>query len=250
MFTGIVEEMGRVVRCEKLSTMELWDGSTGTGWLLAISGEKMMEGVYIGCSVAVNGVCLTVTRFDSELKICEFNFTLETAKRTNLPDLQAGDYVNLERAASSDSRNSGHMVQGHVDGTGRVISLKKEGAMLWVRIGLSKDCNEDLLRYIVEKGYVALDGASLTVCEVNRKGMWFSVMLVPHTQKHIVMAKRTEGDAVNVEVDVIAKYVERSVGTERIERAERRANLAAGGVVGMFGLGVLAFIFLSSRRHP
>jgi riboflavin synthase len=157
----------------------------------------------IGDSIAVNGVCLTVERFDAR------SFTSgvmpETLRRTNLGALGVGDRVNLERSLPATGRVGGHFVQGHVDGTGTVLERTPDGAALIVKIALPPR----LARYVVEKGYVSVDGASLTVVEATPE--WFSVSLVSHTQDHTTLASKTPAEPVNLEVDIIAKYVERLV---------------------------------------
>ena len=220
MFTGIVEEIGRVVSLTKSPAIALWDGSTGEGWVLVISCALALEGAYLGCSIAVNGTCLTATALGPG------TFTVgcapETMRLTNLIDLVEGAPVNLERSARADGRNSGHYVQGHVDGTGRVAATWVEGDSLWVRVAAPAP----LLRYIVPKGYIACDGASLTVCEVvpaaaaaagegggggagEGEGS-FTFMLIAYTQKHIIMPLKAVGDRVNLEVDVQGKLAERA----------------------------------------
>lgn len=191
MFTGIIEEVGtvRVVR----------SGSATAG--LEIAATVVTEGTRIGESIAVNGVCLTVTA------VSRTGFTAgvmpETLRRSNLGACTHGTRVNLERSVAYGGRVGGHQVQGHVDGTGGVISRRGEGQALVVGIGAPPS----LLRYVVEKGCVAVDGASLTVVGVDDRG--FAVSLVHHTQDHSTLAALPVGAAVNLEVDVIAKYVER-----------------------------------------
>lgn len=193
MFTGIVEEMGTV---EQLAQID-------DGWALTINAGVALEGVRLGDSIAVNGTCLTVTQFDHE------RFTVgcspETLRRTNLGDLAAGDRVNLERSLAADGRIGGHFVQGHVDGTGVVRDFRPEGDSLWVTV----EASPDLLRYIVPKGYIAVDGTSLTVVDVFEDR--FTFMLVAYTQQQIVLPHRQPGDRVNIEVDVVGKYVEKFV---------------------------------------
>ena len=213
MFTGIVEEIGHVVSLTKSASITLWDGSTGEGWVLVVSCKLALEGAYLGCSIAVNGTCLTATALSAD------TFTVgcapETMRLTNLVDLRAGAPVNLERSARADGRNSGHYVQGHVDGTGRVAATWVEGDSLWVRVAAPAP----LLRYIVPKGYIACDGASLTVCEVAQGGSGeggeegegsFTFMLIAYTQKHIITPLKAVGDRVNLEVDVQGKLAERA----------------------------------------
>jgi riboflavin synthase len=192
--------------------LDLWDGTRGPGVVLTVSCSLALEGAYVGCSIAVNGVCLTAT----SLSATSFtvNCAPETLRVTSLGGLRVGEVVNLERGARADARNSGHYVQGHVDGTGVVAAFWQEGDSLWVRIA----ADEALLRYIVPKGFIAVDGTSLTVCEVVRPagggggGGSFTLMLIAHTQRHIVLPRKAVGARVNLEVDVVGKLVERSAG--------------------------------------
>lgn len=206
VFSGIVEQMG-TVKGVQLKEMVLWSGDTGKGMELTITDAgTVLSDAYEGCSIAVNGVCLTVVTFTPD------TFTVgvapESIRRTNLGALSAGHKVNLERSLPADGRNSGHMVQGHVDETGEILSKTVEGDSLWVKVKASPA----ILPYIVEKGYIAVDGTSLTVCEVDRTEGWFTFMLIAYTQKHIIVPHKGVGDRVNLEVDVLAKYVERSMG--------------------------------------
>jgi riboflavin synthase len=225
VFTGIVEEMGEVVSLEKHSSMTLWDGSIGEGWILKVAADVTYskESMYEGVSIAVNGTCLTATSYDIEstIKTCDFGLSPETLRRTNLHLLKKGDPVNMERSMKGSSRNSGHFVQGHVDGVGTVIKKWVEGDSLWIRVSTTPD----IMKYIVTKGYIAVDGTSLTVCEVNNKEHWFTFMLVEYTQKHIIVPlKKDDGSGiVNLEVDVLGKYVERSM-TDVLQRLESVEN--------------------------
>ena len=163
VFSGIVEEMGTVVSLQTDKEMLLWDGTTGEGTELIVDGPVASDGAYVGCSIAVNGVCLTATRINIDDQP-KFSLTLapETLRRTNLGALKENDKVNLERSLAADGRNSGHYVQGHVDTTGKVLKKTLEGDSLWVEIEVN---DPDLLACIVPKGYVAVDGTSLTVCD-------------------------------------------------------------------------------------
>jgi len=191
MFTGIVEEMGNVRSCR----------STGNGFDLSIDCSRVLEGTQLGDSIAVNGVCLTVTKMSST------NFTAglapETRHRTNLDSLLPGVAVNLERSVTPTTRMGGHFVQGHVDCVGTLASISRDKDALWLRI----DAPKSVMRYIVSKGYITLDGTSLTVVDVE--DTWFSVTLVAYTQQHIILPRKSPGDQVNIEVDVLGKYVER-----------------------------------------
>merc|ERR1712195_409485 len=152
------------------------------------------------------------------------NMAPETLRCTNLGKLAEGDAVNLERAIAADGRNSGHNVQGHVDATGSIKAFEREGESLWVTI----EANADVLQYIVPKGYIAVDGTSLTVCTVDREAGWFNLMLIAHTQTKIVLPQRKVGDLVNLEVDVLAKYAQSSMQqlTARIEQLEAVTSIS------------------------
>lgn len=191
MFTGIVEEMGTV--------RSIAGGSRSA--VLTVRASKVLEGSQVGDSIAVNGVCLTVTALGSG----EFSADVmpETLRRSSLGSLQRGSQVNLERAMAADGRFGGHIVSGHIDGTGTVAGMKKEGHAVWVTI----DAPQKILKYIVEKGSIAIDGISLTVAQVTENS--FSVSLIPHTGAQTTLLQRTPGEAVNLENDVIGKYVER-----------------------------------------
>ncbi len=218
VFSGIVEEMGSVASLRENAQMTMWDGSTSQGYELTVGASEVLGGAYLGCSIAVNGVCLTVTEFDHE------SFTVglapETVRRTNLAELESGAAVNLERALAADGRNSGHYVQGHVDGVGIIEEMRADGEALWVRVRPPAE----LMAYIVPKGFIAVDGTSLTVCESNAVEGWFDFMLVSYTQSKIILPKKAVGAKVNLEVDVMGKYVERAMGAtaSRLEQLEAR----------------------------
>jgi riboflavin synthase len=185
VFTGIIEEVGRVV-------------SARSGRLV-IAASEIMPGVKRGVSIAVNGVCLTVTNFDHSSFSVEV--MPETLKRTNLGLLHAGDGVNLERPLPLGGRLGGHLVQGHVDDTGRVTSVTQEDGAMLVRF----EAPPEVMYYVVEKGFIAVDGVSLTI--VTKDTSSFQVSVVDYTLKHTNLGSRRVGDLVNLEVDIIAKYV-------------------------------------------
>jgi riboflavin synthase len=162
VFSGIVDEQGTVVSWSEVSDLKMWDGTVGKGWKLVIKCKIALDGAYDGASIAVNGVCLTVTKFDADT--FEVGVAPETLRRTNIGDVKPGSKVNLERSMTAEGRNSGHYVQGHVDGTGTIKKFRREGDSLWVTIG---DIPTDVMKYIVEKGYISADGTSLTICEVS-----------------------------------------------------------------------------------
>jgi riboflavin synthase len=199
MFTGIVETLGRVVAVEDL----------GTAARLTVEAPDVAAGLGEGDSVAVNGVCLTVVTHDAA------GFTadvmLETLRRSGLGGLTPGAGVNLERAMPADGRFGGHVVQGHVDGTGTVRERRPDEHWTVVRVALP----EGLARYVVEKGSITVDGVSLTVSALGPD--WFEVSLIPTTLERTTLGAAPVGSLVNLEVDVIAKYVERllAAGTER-----------------------------------
>lgn len=171
------------------------------GWHLTVRGPVAADGAREGDSIAVNGVCLTVTRHEGER--LTFGLAPETLARTNLGDLEPGAGVNLERSLPADGRIGGHFVQGHVDGTGVLAERTPDGDSLRIAV----QAEPPLLRYLVPKGYVAVDGTSLTVIDVRADR--FTFMLVAYTQQHIVLPSRQIGARVNLEVDVLAKYAEK-----------------------------------------
>jgi riboflavin synthase len=222
MFTGIVEEMGTVVSLVDRGDMTLWDGTTGSGTELAVHGKTMMEGAYLGCSICVSGVCLTATELDFEKNIFKVGLAPETLRRTYFRDLKAGDAVNLERASEIGGRNSGHFVQGHVDGTGEIIDRWTDEDSLFIKVRTEPDT----MKFIVPKGFIAIDGTSLTVCEVDTKENWFTFMLVGYTQKKIILPAKQVGNFVNLEVDVLGKYSENALASilPRLEALEAKVE--------------------------
>jgi riboflavin synthase len=186
MFTGIVEEVGKVI-------------TAGKGKLVFSAG-KVTNGLELGDSVAVNGVCLTVTSKTAD----SFSIDVmpETSERSNIELLKAGDRVNLERALSFGGRMGGHLVQGHIDNTGTIASMQWQGKAMIIVV----EAPPSVMHYIVEKGFIAVDGISLTV--VSRDRISFRVSVVDFTRRNTVLVDRKPGDKVNLEVDIIAKYVE------------------------------------------
>lgn len=191
MFTGIIEELGRI------QSVTL----AGNSGRIAVKARKVLEGTKIGDSIAVNGVCLTVISIQRDGFVADV--MAETVRRSNLGQLRMGDRVNLERAMAADGRFGGHMVSGHIDGTGAITGYKKEENAVWVTV----ETEPEILRLIVEKGSVAIDGISLTVAKVTRTA--FQVSVIPHTGEETTLLKGRPGDKVNLENDLIAKYVER-----------------------------------------
>lgn len=194
MFTGIIEEIGRVRALRR----------GARSFTLEIEARKVLEGTQVGDSIATNGVCLTVTRMG------EGGFAAdvmpETVERTALKRLQPGSPVNLERALTLSSRLGGHLVAGHVDATGRIASRREDDTALWLEV----EAEPAVLRYVVEKGSIAIDGVSLTVARVGERS--FSVSLIPHTQGVTTLHERRVGDRVNLENDMLVKYVEKLMG--------------------------------------
>ena len=197
MFTGLIAELGTVERMAEDST----------GCRLTICARKILLGVKIGDSIAVNGVCLTVAHLQGG------SFTAdvmpETVRRTTLRLLQPGDRVNLEKALRPTDGLEGHIVQGHVEGVGAIQEIVPEGNALVYRI----QTPGELLPYIVEKGSIAVDGISLTVTEADDSG--FGVSLIPHTAKMTTLGYKSVGDPVNLETDVLARYVEKLLGSSK-----------------------------------
>ena len=206
MFTGIIEECGRV----KSLTIS---GSSGK---IIIGAFKTLEGTNIGDSIAVNGVCLTVTDIGRN----EFTADImaETARRSSLSKLKPGESVNLERAMYANGRFGGHIVSGHIDGTGTIVSKIEEENAVWVQISTSSA----ILRLIVEKGSIAIDGISLTVAKVSESD--FSVSIIPHTAKETTLLNKKSGDIVNLENDIIGKYVERLIDFKAADENEHRSG--------------------------
>ena len=209
MFTGIVEEIGTVERID-----------AGGRAPLTIRCTTVREGTRLGDSIAVNGVCLTV----ADISAHAFRADVQpvTLRLSNLGGLRAGDPVNLERSLAVGQRMGGHYVQGHVDGVGRVVSVTGEGASVVIRIAASTE----LTNYVVERGYVAIDGASLTVARLLPQG--FDVSLVYHTQQAITLPSKRPGSPVNIETDVYGKYVERLSATGRAGGVSMDALRRAG----------------------
>ena len=191
MFTGIIEETGEIAAIDNTSEFRT----------LRVRAGRILDGIGAGASIAVNGVCLTVRTFEPGSFTADLS--RETLERTSLDDLRAGAVVNLERPMRADGRFGGHMVQGHVDGVGKIRSFTRDGDN-WT---LQVEFPEHALRYIVEKGSIAIDGISLTVARV-RPGL-LEVAIIPHTFENTNLRHARAGDTVNLEFDIIAKYVER-----------------------------------------
>lgn len=203
MFTGIIEETGTII-------------SAGNG-KICVAAKKVLGGTKIGDSIAVNGVCLTVTGMDSG------SFTAdvmnETLNRSNLGTLKKGSRINLERAMAADGRFGGHFVSGHIDGTGTILKMQNDGNAVWVYISTLPP----ILNLIIEKGSVAIDGISLTVAKVDEKE--FAVSVIPHTGEETTLLDKKAGDIVNLENDVIGKYVQKLMGNGNSGQAEKDKKL-------------------------
>lgn len=190
MFTGIIEEVGEVVSVNR--------GKVSSK--LKIKGSRIFDDINLGDSIAVNGVCLTASALDRNT--FEADVMAETLRRTNLGTFGPGTKVNLERAMAAGGRFGGHIVSGHIDGTGRISAMVREENAVWVTILT----DAGILKYIIEKGSVAIDGISLTVAEVGAG--YFKVSIIPHTGEETILLKKRAGDVVNLENDVVGKYVE------------------------------------------
>ncbi|MCI8483841.1 MAG: riboflavin synthase [Lachnospiraceae bacterium] len=204
MFTGIIEETGKIceIKRESLSAK------------IKIQCRKVLEGTKIGDSIAVNGICLTVTSLGKESFTADV--MAETMRRSSLSEIKVPGIVNLERAMAADGRFHGHIVSGHIDGTGTITRIQQEENAVWYTIG----AEPELLRYIVEKGSVALDGISLTVAKVT--GQDFQVSVIPHTRKETALSDKKSGSAINIECDMIGKYVEKLLTGEKKEKSDSK----------------------------
>jgi len=194
MFTGIVEEMGWVVAMER--------GERSA--TITVGASVVQSDARLGDSVAVNGCCLTVVAIEENS--LTFEAIPETLARTSLGKLALGDAVNLERSLAANGRLGGHFVQGHIDGVGEILALREDDNAIIMEIGVP----ESLLRYFVEKGSVAVDGVSLTVASLLTNG--FTVWTIPHTRAVTTLGNRNVGDSVNIECDLLGKYIERLMG--------------------------------------
>ncbi|MUT65536.1 riboflavin synthase [Paenibacillus sp. NEAU-GSW1] len=224
MFTGLIEEVGKMQRASKKHE----------AMVLTIDASVVMQGVAIGDSISVNGVCLTVTSFNAS------SFTAdvmpETFRKSNLQLLRPGQPVNLERAMLAGGRFGGHIVQGHVDGTGVIVSRESDANAVVFSIRTSDD---DMMRYIIPKGSITIDGISLTVVEVHKGG--FSISIIPHTLKETALFSKQPGETVNFECDVIGKYVEHLLHFRSGESPLSPAKSASSGK------GKLSAAFLSEN---
>ena len=188
MFTGIIEEVGKIKNIQG-----------GTNYKLTIAALKILEDIHLGDSIAVNGICLTAISWDNG------SFTVDvmrdTLERTSLHRLRAGSFVNLERALAANGRFGGHIVSGHIDGTGEIINIRRDANAVWYKIKTS----EKIMEFIIEKGSIAIDGISLTVAKVDRSAFYVSV--IPHTLENTILLRKKTGDIVNLENDIVGKYI-------------------------------------------
>lgn len=207
MFTGIVEEVGTLLDIER--------GSQSA--VLHIQCKKVLDGTKIGDSIAVNGVCLTVTTMKNHSYTADV--MAETLNRSALGSLKRGSRVNLERAMAADGRFGGHIVAGHVDGIGKILNIFRDETAVWYQISASSD----VLRYVVEKGSITMDGISLTVAKVSDSD--FHVSIIPHTQANTILADKEVGDIVNLETDIIGKYVEKLLQPKEPKKKESKLTM-------------------------
>ena len=207
MFTGIIEELGTVKAVKK--------GAKSA--VLSIEGSKIFDDIHLGDSIAVNGVCLTVTEYSGN--IFKADVMNETLMRSSLGSLKTGSKVNLERAMAANGRFGGHIVSGHIDGTGVISNLTKDDIAVWVTIKTTPE----ILRLIVEKGSIAIDGISLTVarvCEID-----FAVSIIPHTGANTTLLMKNKGDVVNLENDITGKYIEKLLGLTKEQETKSESKI-------------------------
>lgn len=207
MFTGIIEEIGKVKAIVRHAN----------SIKLTIAVKKILEDMHVGDSICTNGVCLTVTTFDDGSYTADV--MPETMNRTNFKDLRINDLVNCERAMPANGRFGGHIVSGHIDGTGVISKMSRDDKAIRIKI----ETRPEILKYIVEKGSITIDGISLTVTEVSN---WdFGVSIIEHTQDATTLTKKKVGETVNLENDIVGKYIEKFVGSFSAKRDENILNL-------------------------
>ena len=202
MFTGIVEEIGSISGIKQGKNSEI----------LTIKAKKVLEDTKIGDSIAVNGICLTVTALSSDSFTADVMH--ETINRSSLSKLKYGSKVNLERAMPVNGRFGGHIVSGHVDGIGTIINIKPDDNAIWYKI----QANQQILKYIVEKGSITIDGISLTVAKVSETD--FSISAISHTVEQTILKEKRQGDIVNLETDILAKYIEKLLNPTQNEQSK------------------------------
>lgn len=199
MFTGIIEEIGTIVSVKK--------GAHSSR--LSINAEQIFEDTKVGDSIAVSGVCLTVAELGRN--VFSADVMNETLRRSGLGELVVGGRVNLERAMQLNGRFGGHIVSGHIDGTGQIVKKERDDNAVWVTVS----AQESIMKYIVEKGSIAIDGISLTVARVTQES--FAVSLIPHTGKNTTLLDKKPGETVNLENDIVGKYIERFMGVHNLD---------------------------------
>lgn len=205
MFTGLVEQVGTVLEYKEQDTSK----SGGNGVSMTIGDcASILTDVHLGDSICTNGVCLTVTEFDKDQTQFKVGIAPETLRRSNLGDLKVGGKVNLERAVNSEVRMGGHVVQGHVDTVAEITKRVADGNAIVFTFRLR---DKEYMSYIVEKGFIAIDGTSLTVTDVNNDTSEFSIMMVSYTQAKVIMPSKHEGSTVNIEVDLTGKLIEKQI---------------------------------------
>ncbi|NBI30419.1 riboflavin synthase [Chengkuizengella marina] len=209
MFTGIIEEIGTIKNISKQSQ----------SMIISINSKKMLEDIHLGDSIAINGVCLTVTQYDQS------SFTMdvmpETFRKTNLSQLSAGSRVNLERAMAANSRFGGHIVQGHVDSIGVIKNRESEENSVMFTIEPNQ---QDIFKYIIPQGSITLDGISLTL--VNVTNSTFSVSIIPHTLEQTILQQKFTGDTLNIEADILGKYIHHLLNGNKQQNSERSNNIS------------------------
>lgn len=208
MFTGLVEELGKVKQIAR--------GAKSVR--LTVVGNKVLTDVKLGDSIAVNGTCLTVVDFSRDWFTADV--MPETVDRTALAGLKPGDTVNLERTLRVGDRLGGHIVSGHIDGVGQILAKEQNDNAVIVRIG----AGPDVMRYIIQKGSIAIDGTSLTVVDFGSD--WFTVSLIPHTASMTTVGLKTTGEPVNLEADIIGKYVEKLLGLSQVAKPADKITLS------------------------
>lgn len=211
MFTGIIEELGTVKKITRASDKQR----------ITLSCKTVLEDIHLGDSIAVNGVCLTVVDYDGSCFSADV--MNETFSRSSLGALFSGSFVNLERAMSAQGRFGGHMVSGHIDGTGTIKDIRKDANAVWFEI----TAGEEIIDCIVEKGSIAIDGISLTVAKVTKNS--FQVSVIPHTLEATILGKRKRGDTVNLENDVVGKYIKKFTDKSQYSKGLTKEFLLSNG---------------------
>ncbi|KAI3403593.2 RIB5 [Candida oxycetoniae] len=207
MFTGLVETIGTVSEYVENDTSSQ-EGSGGGVSIVITDCSSILDDVHLGDSICTNGVCLTVTDFDAAKTYFKVGVAPETLRKTNLGSLSQGSKVNLERAVTSEVRLGGHVVQGHVDTIATITRKEPDGNAITYTFEL-RDC--EFINYIVHKGFIAIDGTSLTVTHVDDTRAQFSIMLISYSQEKVILARKNVGDTVNIEVDLTGKLIEKQV---------------------------------------